>query len=568
MKTLFKYIKPQLPLMAFGFIIKFLGTITELFLPLLLSKILDEFVPSKNIKMIYLGGAAMVACAAIALVGNIVANRLSTRTSRNVTKKVRSDLFNKTMHLSCAQADSVTVPSLISRMTSDTYHFHQMIDRIQRIGIRAPIMLIGGIIVSFLLDTVMALVLICILPILAVIVVFVSRNGIKLFTEAQKKLDKMLKRAQESMVGIRVIQALSKEKFENEQFAEANKDVVQQEKRASLLMNVTSPVMNLLLNFGLTFVVIVGAYRVNGAKMQPGAMIAFLSYFTLMLTAVMMISRIFMMVSKGTASARRIAQILDAPAQLGTEDIAPIETDNHIEFDKVTFSYDKKRPNIENISFTLKPGESLGIIGPTGSGKSTVIWLLMRFYDVDTGSVRINGRDVKSIPQKELHSIFGLAIQNDFLFSGSIRDNIEFHRDIDDVAFDDAIEAAQAEFIALREGGADGSIASKGVDISGGQKQRTLISRALAGKPQILILDDSSSALDYKTDSRLRHALAKEYGDTTKVIIAQRVSSIKSCTKILMFDDGKILGYGTHDELMQKCDEYREIALLQMEEVE
>ena len=554
--------------MAFGFIIKFLGTITELFLPLLLSKILDEFVPSKNIKMIYLGGAAMVACAAIALVGNIVANRLSTRTSRNVTKKVRSDLFNKTMHLSCAQADSVTVPSLISRMTSDTYHFHQMIDRIQRIGIRAPIMLIGGIIVSFLLDTVMALVLICILPILAVIVVFVSKNGIKLFTEAQKKLDKMLKRAQESMVGIRVIQALSKEKFENEQFAEANKDVVQQEKRASLLMNVTSPVMNLLLNFGLTFVVIVGAYRVNGAKMQPGAMIAFLSYFTLMLTAVMMISRIFMMVSKGTASARRIAQILDAPAQLGTEDIAPIETDNHIEFDKVTFSYDKKRPNIENISFALKPGESLGIIGPTGSGKSTVIWLLMRFYDVDTGSVRINGRDVKSIPQKELHSIFGLAIQNDFLFSGSIRDNIEFHRDIDDVAFDDAIEAAQAEFIALREGGADGSIASKGVDISGGQKQRTLISRALAGKPQILILDDSSSALDYKTDSRLRHALAKEFGDTTKVIIAQRVSSIKSCTKILMLDDGKILGYGTHDELMQKCDEYREIALLQMEEVE
>jgi len=568
MKTLFKYIKPQLPLMAFGFIIKFLGTITELFLPLLLSKILDEFVPSKNIKMIYLGGVAMVACAAIALIGNIVANRLSTRTSRNVTKKVRSDLFNKTMHLSCAQADSVTVPSLISRMTSDTYHFHQMIDRIQRIGIRAPIMLIGGIIVSFLLDTVMALVLICILPILAVIVVFVSKNGIKLFTEAQKKLDKMLKRAQESMVGIRVIQALSKEKFENEQFAEANKDVVQQEKRASLLMNVTSPVMNLLLNFGLTFVVIVGAYRVNGAKMQPGAMIAFLSYFTLMLTAVMMISRIFMMVSKGTASARRIAQILDAPAQLGTEDIAPIETDNHIEFDKVTFSYDKKRPNIENISFALKPGESLGIIGPTGSGKSTVIWLLMRFYDVDTGSVRINGRDVKSIPQKELHSIFGLAIQNDFLFSGSIRDNIEFHRDIDDVAFDDAIEAAQAEFIALREGGADGSIASKGVDISGGQKQRTLISRALAGKPQILILDDSSSALDYKTDSRLRHALAKEYGDTTKVIIAQRVSSIKSCTKILMLDDGKILGYGTHDELMQKCDEYKEIALLQMEEVE
>ncbi len=568
MKTIFKYIKPQLPLMAFGFTVKFIGTITELFLPLLLSKILDEYVPAENVKLIYLGGAAMILCAGICLFANVFANRLSTKTSRNVTIRVRSDLFEKITMLSCAQADSFTVPSLISRMTSDTYHLHQMIDRIQRIGVRAPIMLIGGIIVSFLLDPIMALVLIGIMPILAIIVWLVSKYGIKLFTEAQKKLDKMLKRAQESMVGIRVIQALSKERFENNQFAEANQDVVSQEKRASMLMNITSPVMNLLLNFGLTFVVIVGAYRVNGAKMQPGAMIAFLSYFTLMLTAVMMISRIFMMLSKGTASARRISQILDAPAQLETEDIAVVNTDNHIEFENVTFSYDKKRSNVEKISFELKQGESIGIIGPTGSGKSTLIWLLMRFYDVDTGCIRINGRDVKSIPKEELHSIFGIAIQNDFLFSGSIRDNIDFHRDIDEVAFNDAIEAAQAEFIALREGGADGTIASKGVDISGGQKQRTLISRALAGNPEILILDDSSSALDYKTDSKLRHALAKEYADITKIIVAQRVSSIKSCTKIMMLDDGKILGYGTHDELMQSCDAYKEIALLQMEEVE
>ena len=568
MKTIFKYIKPQLPLMAFGFTVKFIGTITELFLPLLLSKILDEFVPAENVRLIYLGGAAMILCAGVCLFTNIFANRLSTKTSRNVTRRVRSDLFEKITLLSCSQADSFTVPSLISRMTSDTYHLHQMVDRIQRIGVRAPIMLIGGIIVSFLLDPIMALVLISLMPILAVIVWLVSKYGIKLFTEAQKKLDKMLKRAQESMVGIRVIQALSKEQFENNQFAEANRDVVLQEKRASMLMNITSPVMNLLLNFGLTFVVIVGAYRVNGAKMQPGAMIAFLSYFTLMLTAVMMISRIFMMISKGTASARRISQILDAPAQLETEDIAVVSTDNHIEFDNVTFSYDKKRANVENISFELKQGESIGIIGPTGSGKSTLIWLLMRFYDADTGCIRINGRNVKSIPKDELHSIFGVAIQNDFLFSGTIRDNIDFHRDIDEVAFNDAIEAAQAEFIALREGGVDGTIASKGVDISGGQKQRTLISRALAGNPKILILDDSSSALDYKTDSKLRRALAKEYGDITKIIIAQRVSSIKNCTKIMMLDDGKILGYGTHDQLMQSCEAYKEIALLQMEEVE
>lgn len=568
MKTIFKYIKPQMGRMAFGFVIKFIGTITELFLPWLLSVILDEFVPAKDTKMIYFGGAMMLLCAAICLFSNTFANRMSTKTARDITRSIRSDLFKKITSLSCSQADTFTVPSLISRMTNDTYHLHQMIDRMQRLGVRSPIMLIGGIIVSFTLDPIMALVLVSTLPLLAIVVWFVSTHGIKLFTAAQKQLDRLLKRAQESMVGIRVIQALSKESYENEQFSVANHEVVRRERQASMLMNVTSPVMNLLLNFGLTFVVIVGAYRVNGAKMQPGTMIAFLSYFTLMLTALMMVSRIFMMLSKGTASGRRVAEILDAPMDMQTVDIPAVKTDNHIEFCDVTFSYDKKEPNVKDISFTLKSGETLGIIGPTGSGKSTVIWLLMRFYDTDSGCVRINGRDVRSIPADELHSMFGVALQNDFLFSGSIKENIEFFRDIDDEDMMRAIETAQAEFITQREGGLDGEIASKGLDISGGQKQRTLISRALAAKPEVLILDDSSSALDYKTDSNFRNALAKEYDDITKIIVAQRVSSIKNCTRIMMLDDGNILGYGTHDELMQSCKSYRDIAELQMGEVE
>ena len=568
MKTIFKYIRPMYGRILLGFIIKFIGTITELFLPWLLSVILDEFVPEKDVGMIYFGGAMMFVCALICLFANIIANRMSTKTSRNITKRIRSDLFKKITNLSCAQADTFTVPSLISRTTSDTYHLHQMLDRMQRLGIRAPIMLIGGIIISFMLDSAMALVLLATMPLLAAVVLFVSTKGIKLFTAAQRQLDTLLKRAQESMTGIRVIQALSKEEYEKDRFAAANREVVRREKHASMLMNVTSPVMNLLLNFGLTFVVIVGAYRVNGAQMQAGTMIAFLSYFTIMLMAVMTISRIFMMLSKGTASGRRIAEILDAPTEMQTQDIPPVKSDLHIDFDNVTFSYDKKLPNVKGITFTLKKGETLGIIGPTGSGKSTVIWLIMRFYDADSGSIRINGRDVRSIPSQELHSIFGVALQNDFLFSGSIRKNIDFHRGTDDIAMADAIEAAQAAFISQREGGLDGDIASKGVDISGGQKQRTLISRALADKPEILILDDSSSALDYKTDSMLRRALAKDYSDITKIIVAQRVSSIKNCTKILVLDNGQAIGYGTHNELMQTCKSYSDIAQLQMGEVE
>ncbi len=568
MKTIFKYIKPKLARITIGFIIKFIGTITELLLPWLLSLILDEYVPAKDKNMIYFGGIMMLICALICLFANIIANRMSTKTSRDITKSIRSDLFQKITALSCAQADSFTVPSLISRMTSDTYHLHQMIDRMQRLGVRAPIMLIGGIAISFSLDAVMSLILVAVMPPLALIIWFVSTRGIKLYTAAQQQLDRLLRRAQESMLGIRVIQALSKEEYEYGQFNSANREVVKSERKASLLMNVTSPVMNLLLNFGLTFVVIVGAYRVNGGHMQTGTMIAFLSYFTLILNALMMVSRIFMMYSKGTASGRRIAQVLDAPTDLKIINSDTIETDNHIEFDNITFSYDKKKPNVKDISFTLKRGESLGIIGPTGAGKSTVLWLLLRFYDTDEGCIRINGRDVRSIPKDELHSMFGVAFQNDFLFSGTIKENIAFQRDIGDDDILSAAKDAQAEFIHKREGGLDGTIASKGVDISGGQKQRLLISRALANNPDILILDDSSSALDYKTDARLRLAINENYKDITRIIVAQRVSSIKNCTKIMVLDDGRIIGYGTHDALMQSCESYRDIANLQMGEVE
>jgi len=568
MKTVLKYIRPQLGRMILGLIIKFSGTIVELLLPWMLSVMIDEHVPQKNMALIWYWGGLMVLCALFCLITNVVANRMSTRTSRDVTLRLRSDLFAKVTSLSCAEVDGYTVPSLISRITSDTYNVHQMVDRMQRIGVRAPILLIGGIAVTMALDPVLTMVLILTLPLLAAVIWLVTTKGIKIYTLAQQKLDVLVRRAQSSMTGIRVIQALSKTDHEREEFDKANTDVIATERRAGILMNVTNPVMNLLLNIGLTLVVIVGAYRVNGGNMQSGTLIAFLSYFTIILNSLMMVSRIFMMCTKGAASGMRIEEILETPDAPLPEDIPEEKTDKHIIFDGVTFSYDKKQPNVRDLSFSLKQGQTLGIIGPTGSGKSTVIQLLLGFYRPDKGRILINGKDLRAIPAKELHSMFGTAFQNDFLYAGSIEENIDFERGLSREDISLAADTAQAEFIRQREGGLEGAIAPKGQDLSGGQKQRLLIARALAGDPDILILDDSSSALDYKTDASFRRAVAKRGLRATKIIVAQRVSSVKTADLILVIDDGKVIGLGTHKELMERCESYREIALIQMGEVE
>ena len=568
MKTVLHYIRPKAGIIAFEMAIKFAGTAVELLLPWMLSVILERYVPVEDLGGILRWGGLMVLSAALALVFNIAANRIACTTSRDITRRIRRDLFSKVTRLSCAQEDAFTIPSLISRLTSDTYNVHQMIDRMQRLGVRAPILLMGGIVITFLLEPVLTLVLVAVLPLLALVVFVVSTRGVALYTKTQQKLDGMVRRAQESMIGIRVIQALSKTAYEKKRFDDANRQVADQEYRAGLVMNVTNPVMNLLLNTGLTLVVVVGAFRVNGGTTQPETIIAFLSYFTIILNALMMVSRLFVMYSKGAASARRIEEVLLAPAQLGLQQIPKKEGDPFLVFDGVSFSYDKVEDNLTGIDFSLEKGQTLGIIGPTGSGKSTLIQLLLRFYDPDAGSIRIDGQDLRTIPPQRLHGIFGVAFQNDFLYADEIGANIDFGRGLGEGALCAAAGTAQADFIARRRDGFAAQLAPGGANLSGGQKQRLLLARAMAANPQILLLDDSSSALDYKTDAALRRALARDFADTTKIIIAQRVSSIRSADKILVLEDGRAVGYGSHDELMRSCASYREIAEIQMGEVE
>ena len=352
---------------------------------------------------------------------------------------------------------------------------------------------------------------------------------------------------------------------EKEHFAQVNGEVVRRETRAAITMGITNPMMNLLLNTGLTLVVVVGAFRVNAGVTKVGVIIAFLSYFTIILNAMLSITRLFVMYSRGSASAARICEVLYTREDLTVKQAPAVSETEHIVFEDVSFSYQKKGDDISHISFRLKKGETLGIIGGTGSGKSTISALLMRLYERDSGSIRIDGKPVESIPPEELHTKFGVVFQNDILFADTIEANIDFGRNLPHERIVQAAQCAQAmEFIQGLPDGFSHMLTPRGTNLSGGQKQRVLLARALAGYSEILILDDSSSALDYRTDAALRKALRENYGDVTTIVIAQRVSSILHADHILVLEDGKELGYGTHEELMERCPLYREISESQM----
>ena len=561
MKRTLSYLKPYSGGLALGMTVKIVGSAAELVLPYILSYIIDELTPLKDSGRIYLMGGVMLFFALVALGGNIWANRLSAKVAGNMTHDIRYDLFKKTSYLKCRQVDEVTVPSLISRLTSDTYYVNQMVARTMRMGVRAPILLLGGLVFCFLLNVRLALVLLAVVPVVAVPMWLITRKSIPMYSAVQCRGDNMVRSVQEDITGIRVIKALSKTEYEDKKFEGVAGDLASTEFKAQRIMSLTNPLTSLILNLGLVGVIVAGAYFSS----EPGDITGFLTYFTIVLNAMLGISKIFVIISRGAASSERIERVLELDERETVEE-RPAGDDRYaIQFKNVSFSYNGKEDNLYNISFALKRGQSLGIIGATGCGKSTIINLLMRFYDVDSGAVYVGGEDVRSVPADKLREKFGAVFQNDFLMAASVRENIDYGRNLTDEQIERAADCAQArEFIEGLSGGLDYDLAQKAGNLSGGQKQRLLIARALAGDPEIIVLDDSSSALDYATDSALRRSIAHEYASATKVIVAQRVSSVKNCDLIMVLDDGKIDGLGTHDELMASCAEYRSIAKTQM----
>lgn len=566
MKKTLHYLKPYRGTVAAGLILKFIGSVAELFLPLLLEYIIDDVAinpdlsKGSKIRMIIYLGLAMLVCSLTALFGNIFANRLSVKSSGNMTHDLRYDLFEKTCYLNSRQVDSFGTPSLISRLTSDSYYVNQMVARTLRLGVRAPILVLGGIILAFTRDIVLACVLLACLPLVGVTIFIITKQSVPIYHSVQKMQDTMVRDVQENVTGVRVIKALNKGEYEAEKFDGIVKELASEEYKANKIMSLSNPLAAFILNIGLVAVIVVGALRGN----QAGTVLAFLQYFVIILNAMIALTKIFVVISRGSASASRIEQVIETDVSERVEESGPHGT-YKIEFKDVSFSYNGVKNNLKDISFGIYSGQTLGIIGATGSGKSTIINLLMRFYDVGEGEILVDGKAVNSFTSKELRTKFGVAFQNDFLMSSTVRENVDYGRNLTEEEINSAIDNAQArEFVDGLEGGVEFNLAQKANNLSGGQKQRLLIARALAGNPEIIVLDDSSSALDYATDAALRRALAKGYPDSTKIIVAQRISSIKNADLILVLDDGEVIGKGTHDELLKSCGEYAMIYSAQM----
>ena len=575
MKTILKYMKPYNTYILFTLLLKFGASMMDLLIPSLLAKIIDDIVPLGEVRLIFWWGGVMILCAVISVTTNVRANRMAEISAGGMTRQLRHDLFEKITYLSARQMNEFTVSSAVSRLTSDTYNVNRMMARMQRLGVRGPILLTGGILITVTMEPKLASVLIASLPFIAVIVWVVTKLSIPVYTGQQRVLDGLVRVLQENITGVRVIRALSRTDYERERYDGVNEELARIEQKAGRISSASGPATTLVLNLGLTAVIITGAYLVQKGETGPGAIIAFLSYFILILNAMLGITRILVMCSKGMASLGRISEVLEAPEEMQVQ-IRSEESDKSIagvseesiplvEFRDVSFSYNGKGDHLSHISFTLKKGESLGIIGATGSGKSTIVNLLLRFYDVDSGSIWIGGRRIDTIPYPELRAMFGVVFQNDYLMASSVEENIDFLRGFDGAQVREAAQYAQAEaFIREKEGEMDARIAVRGNNLSGGQKQRIMIARALAAKPKILILDDASSALDYKTDAKLRKELGKHFRNTTTINIAQRISSIQGADHILVLEDGRCIGYGTHGELLQNCAAYQMIYELQM----
>ena len=373
MRTMTNYIRPYLLRMGYGFVIKFFGTIMDLLLPWILAYVIDDVIPLKNIQMIFVWGAIMIVCSILALWANIFANRKASGVARDFTRDVRHDLYVKVTDLSSKQLDQLTIPSLVSRLTTDTYNMHQMVGMIQRLGVRAPILILGGVVITMTLEPVLCMILVATLPFIGLTVYLVSRKGVPMFSSLQRYIDQLVKVVRENVTGIRVIKALSKIDYEKKRFEKTNQTVVDQETKANYTMALINPIMNILLNVGLVFIIIVGAQRVNAGISEPGKIVAFLSYFTIILTAMMNVTRLFIIYSKASASADRIEEVLLKTKDLQVKELPVLTSDYFIEFNHVNFSFNQKELVLEDIDFHLKKNQSLGIIGATGAGKSTII---------------------------------------------------------------------------------------------------------------------------------------------------------------------------------------------------
>lgn len=574
MLKLARYLKPFALMAICVVILILLQSLAELALPSLMAEIVDKGIAKGDTALIWRTGAVMLGAALGGALCSIASGYLSARVSSGYGKTLRQELFTHVENLSTFEFDTVGTSSLITRTTNDIGHVQMVTLMTLRMVVSAPMMFVGGIIMAVSKDPRLSLLLLGSLPVLAASVYFVSNRGMPLFRAVQEKIDKLNLVLREALTGIRVIRAFNRVEYEKDRFDEANLDLTGTAIKVSRLMATLWPVMGLTLNFTTIAITWVGSHRIDAGNLEVGGLMAFIQYAMQILFSLLMVSSMFIMLPRASASADRINEVLQKQPEHDGQ--AALEADTlfrggQLEFEDVTFTYPgAQEPAVRNVSFTAMPGETTAIIGGTGSGKSTLISLIPRFYEIDSGRILVNETDIKDIPLASLRNMIGMVPQRAVLFTGTVADNIRFGlADATDEEIEEALKIAQAfDFVSKMEGGIHAFIAQGGKNLSGGQKQRMSIARALVRKPSIYVFDDSFSALDYRTGAKLQAALRKETKDAAVLIVTQRAATAMNADKILVIEKGAVAGFGTHKELLETCETYREIVSSQLSEEE
>jgi len=570
MLNMVRFLRPYRNQIYLIFALVFGQSMADLFLPTLMAKIVDTGIVTGDTAYILRIGAFMLLIAVGGMTCSIIASFYSSRVAVGFGRLIRTKLFAHVSQFSLHEFDKISTASLITRTTNDTNQVQTVFIIMLRMMISAPLMLVGGIILATAQDASLSWVLVSVIPVLAIAIFLIMRQAIPLFQAVQLKLDKLNLILDEGLTGVRVVRAFDRTSYEQDRFARANGDLTATSIQVNRVVASLMPVMMFVLNMATVAIIWFGGFRIDRGEMQIGSLIAFLQYAMQILFALIMLSMLFIMLPRAAASASRINKVLEIEPEIvdpETPKTANPAERGEVVFDHVTFRYPgAEEPAIADISFRAKPGQITAIIGGTGAGKSTLVNLIPRFYDIESGSITVDGVDVHDYAQEDLRSKIGFIPQRAVLFSGSIKDNILFGKE-DATPIEVAHSAAVAQasdFIGEMASGYDSRIEQGGQNVSGGQKQRLSIARALVRHPEIYVFDDSFSALDFKTDSRLRAALKQETTDATVFIVAQRVSTIMDADQIIVLENGAIAGIGTHRELLETTPAYKEIVSSQL----
>lgn len=566
MKRYGKYIKPYLSAFIIGPCLMITEVLGEIMLPKLMSMIINNGVANRNSSYIVSIGLCMIGIAILMAVSGIGGAYFSAKASISFTSDLRKDLFAKVQQFSFKNIDDYSTGSLVTRLTNDVQQVQQVMMMGLRLALRAPGMLIGALIMAFIMNAQLAVIILIVIPILTAVIALILKTAYPRFTAMQKKLDKLNSGIQEALTNVRVIKSFVREDFEKDKFRKDNENLQKSSLDAMKIVIMTMPVMMLAMNITTLAVVWYGGNIIIAGNMQVGDLTAFTTYIVQILMSLMMLSMVFLQSSRAMASVKRINEVMDTEIDLTDEDAARKDlkvTEGRVEFRNVGFSYHKDSGEmvLEQISFTTEPGQIIGIIGSTGSGKTSLVQLIPRLYDAVCGEVLVDGVNVKDYSLHNLREGVGMVLQKNVMFSGTIEENLRWGNE--DASMEEVraiADAAQADsFVSAFPQGYQTDMGQGGVNVSGGQKQRLCIARALLKKPKILILDDSTSAVDTATEAKIRECFRTTLKDTTKFIIAQRIGSVEEADKILVMDEGRIIGMGTHEELLENCKAYQEI---------